>query len=244
MKIQVGRILDIQIDYFECLSCGYVQTEAPHWLDRAYREAINDSDTGLMMRNQRNARIVLGTMFMLNILEGVAVDCAGGYGILVRMLRDYGINALWSDPYCKNLVACGFEHESGSADLVTAFEAFEHFKQPSIELDRLLEISPNVLFSTNIIPEPTPKTDEWWYYGKEHGQHIGFFKFRTLQYLAQERGLNLLSNGSSHHLFTSKNINNNLWNLMMRFNKIVPRLLSRKLTSKTWQDHVHIVERS
>src|ERR1035437_7644950 len=138
--LQSGVVLNAEVDYFECRSCGYVQTEAPYWLERAYAEAINDSDTGIMVRNQANVRIVLVTLLMLDKLDGNLVDCAGGYGILVRLLRDYGVNALWSDRYCNNLVARGFEHADETADLATAFEAFEHFEKPAEELDRLLAI--------------------------------------------------------------------------------------------------------
>jgi hypothetical protein len=52
------------------------------------------------------------------------VDCAGGYGILTRLLRDIGVDALWSDPFCQNLMALGFEHSNEPAELVTAFEEF------------------------------------------------------------------------------------------------------------------------
>ena len=37
--------------YFQCLNCGYVQTGEPYWLEEAYKTSINDSDTGMMMRN-------------------------------------------------------------------------------------------------------------------------------------------------------------------------------------------------
>ena len=39
------------VEYFQCLHCGYVQTESPFWLEEAYRRPINDVDTGLMMRS-------------------------------------------------------------------------------------------------------------------------------------------------------------------------------------------------
>ena len=52
----------MEVDYFECPNCGYVQTETPYWLGRAYAEAINDNDTGILVRNQANARIVLATI--------------------------------------------------------------------------------------------------------------------------------------------------------------------------------------
>jgi hypothetical protein len=235
--IQKGNLIGACVSYFECPSCAYVQTEDPFWLDQAYLEAINDSDTGIMARNQANARIVLATMLMIKNLDGTLIDCAGGYGILVRLLRDYGINALWSDRYCKNLLARGFEHTDEKAGLVTAFEAFEHFVNPAEELDRLLSISPNVLISTEIISDPAPKQDDWWYYGKEHGQHIGFFRIKTLQKLAQERGKYLVTNGTSYHLIADKPINQLMWKLMIRFNRVMPLLLRRKLVSKVWTDH-------
>jgi hypothetical protein len=235
--LQTGELLDVRAAYFECPDCGYVQTETPYWLDRAYAEAINESDTGIMVRNQSNARIALATMAMLGKLDGVLVDYAGGYGILVRMLRDYGINALWSDRYSQNIMARGFEHTIEKSDLVTAFEVFEHFVHPAEEMDELLAIAPNVLFSTEIITDPAPKQDEWWYYGSEHGQHIGFFRVKTLEKLARDRGKFLLSNGVSHHLITDRPINQVVWRVMIRINRIMPFLLRHKLTTKTWLDH-------
>ena len=232
-----GSLIGHSVTYFECNKCGYVQTESPYWLDQAYVDAINDSDTGIMLRNQVNARIVLATMLMLRKLDGTLVDCAGGYGILVRLLRDFGVNALWSDRYCKNLLARGFEYTNERATLVTAFEAFEHFVNPADELDRLLSIAPNVLFSTDIIADPAPKHDDWWYYGKEHGQHIGFFRIKTLEKLAQERGKYLVSNGTTCHLITDKPINQVLWQLIIRYNIFIPFILRRRLTSKVWSDH-------
>jgi hypothetical protein len=241
-EIFKGYLLNNHVAYYECPQCGYVQTEAPHWLERAYAEAIKDSDTGIMARNQVNARIVLATLFSLGKLNGSMVDCAGGYGILVRLLRDFGINALWSDRFCENLLARGFERTTETVDLVTAFEAFEHFVNPTEELDKLLEVAPNVLFSTEIIADPTPKQDEWWYFGKEHGQHIGFFRIRTLAKLANDRGKFFLSNGSSYHLISDQPINQTLWKLMIRKNKLVPLMLRRRLTSKTWSDHILMAE--
>jgi len=235
--IQKGKVLGFCVSYFDCPVCAYVQTEAPFWLPQAYSEAINDSDTGIMVRNYTNARIVLATMLMLKKLDETIVDFAGGYGILVRLLRDYGINALWSDMYCKNLLACGFEYTNEKSGLVTAFEAFEHFVDPAVELDRLLAIAPNVLLSTEIIAHPAPKQKDWWYYAKYSGQHIGFFRIKTLQKLAQERGKYLVTNGTSYHLIADKPINQSMWKLMIRFNKVIPLLLRRKLVSKVWTDY-------
>src|ERR1700682_6043730 len=137
-----GKLIDLDVQYFECPTCKYVQTEKPHWLERAYASAINASDTGIMSRNISNARIVIGTMWAMRGLDQTVVDYAGGYGILVRLLRDYGIDAMWSDLYCENLMARGFEHRGQAATLLMAFEAFEHFTEPQAELTRMLAIEP------------------------------------------------------------------------------------------------------
>jgi hypothetical protein len=109
-----GQLLDLKsVRYFECSHCGYVQTEYPYWHERAYSEAINDSDNGIMARNLANRKIVLATLFTLGRLDERVIDCAGGYGILVRLLRDLGIDAFWSDLYSQNLVARGFEYTAG-----------------------------------------------------------------------------------------------------------------------------------
>jgi len=229
-----------RIKYFECVSCGYVQTEEPYWLEEAYHRSITASDTGIMLRNQYNAKLVIATLYLLGVMNGTVVDYAGGYGILVRLLRDFGVNALWTDRYSQNLLASGFEFEGGEVQLVTAFEAFEHFINPKDELASLLEISPNVLISTEIMPKPTPKYDNWWYYGAEHGQHIGFFRVETLSNLAAQHGKRLVTDGRSYHLFTDQNLSLMRWRIVRKIISKLPSLLTKRLTTKVWSDHLYI----
>jgi len=234
----LGRLLDHDVTYWECPACSYVQTEEPFWLDQAYSEAINDSDTGIMSRNLANARIVPIALMLMGNFRATVVDYAGGYGILVRLLRDYGIEAFWTDPYCINLVSRGFEYAEGKAGLVTAFECFEHFIHPGQELGRMLEIAPNVLVSTLIMPSPTPKMDDWWYYGRETGQHIGFFRVKTLKWMAEKHGKFLATDGRGYHLFSDKPVNHMLWKVILRSNKALPLSILRYCRSLTWTDHV------
>ncbi|MCC5641229.1 class I SAM-dependent methyltransferase, partial [Nostoc sp. CHAB 5844] len=168
------------------------------------------------------------------------VDCAGGYGILVRLLRDFGIDALWSDPYCKNLVAVGFEHNGEAASLVTAFEVLEHFVSPSAEIARLFEIAPNILFSTELIADPAPKVTDWWYYGANHGQHIGFFRERTLVYLARKFNKHLCTDSHGRHLFSEKPVSKFVWKKNFMIERIFPGFFSRKLKSRIWSDYQHM----
>lgn len=233
-----GELLGRTVAYYDCSCCGYVQTEQPVWLAEAYESSINLSDTGILQRNIRNSNIVLVTLWFLKHLKSRVVDCAGGYGILVRLLRDAGVDAYWHDPYTKNLLAQGFEYKDGGAvALVTAFEAFEHFVDPQKELDHLLTIAPNVLISTELIPEPAPVQDDWWYYGKEHGQHIGFFRLKTLQKMAEARGLRLVSDGRSFHMFTRESVAPSLWKLGLKLKRLLAPLIELSLCSRTQSDH-------
>ena len=144
-------LLGKNISYFECKNCGYVQTEEPTWLQEAYTSVINVSDTGIIARNLLNVSLVLATLAMTGLRKSQVVDYAGGNGFLVRLLRDVGVDALWSDPYCENLVARGFEYVNDKqANLVTVFESFEHFVRPMDEMVKILDIAPNILLTTNI----------------------------------------------------------------------------------------------
>jgi len=237
-----AKIFGHDVCYFECESCGYIQTEEPTWLDRAYTSPINPSDTGIMARNLSNVRIVMATLSLLGSRSGKVVDYAGGHGFLVRLLRDVGVDALWADPYTENLVARGFEYTGQQrVTLVTAFEAFEHFMNPVEEMQKLISIAPNILFTTDLAPTPTPMPSEWWYYGLDHGQHIGFYKVDTLQYLADRFGLYLLSDGSVH-LFTRKKYPLYKWRLLRYIARFMFSALQAGLESKTWTDHLEISE--
>lgn len=231
------RLLEHDVAYYECPQCAYIQTEQPHWLDEAYSSAINSSDTGILARNQSCMERILITLWMLGDRHGRVKDVAGGYGVLVRMLRDAGVDARWSDKYAQNLLARGFEDDGQHAFLATSFESFEHFVQPMDELRALLESADSLLISTELAPEPTPAAKDWWYYGLDHGQHIGFYRRRTLEWMAEQHGMRLLSDGSAFHLFTHANVNEFLWNQLIKRRKRFLKMARKGLKSRTWSDY-------
>jgi len=212
-----ATILDkYEVDYFKCAECGFVQTEEPYWLEDAYTSAITLSDVGLVRRNCELAAVAKVLISLFFDASERFVDYAGGYGLFVRLMRDNGFDFSWDDKYCRNIFAFGFEApEPGieKIELVTAFELFEHLVDPVSELDRILSYSRNLFFSTELLPEPTPQPDSWWYYGLEHGQHIGFHTRLSLASLAQRFGLNFYTNGFSLHLFSEKRISQTFFRL-------------------------------
>jgi hypothetical protein len=192
------------VKYFRCSSCGFVQTEAPYWLEEAYSSAISKLDTGILSRNLSNQTI---TTALLNLLYPKAksfLDYGAGHGIFVRLMRDRGFSFSWYDLHATNDYARGFEHiKDDTYDFVTSFEVLEHLVDPISELSIMMSRSPNVFVSTILLPHPTPKVSDWWYYSPITGQHISFYTLDALRLIARRFGRNLLSHGS-YHLFTAE----------------------------------------
>ncbi len=209
-----------QVQYFRCEACGFVQTETPFWLDEAYERVITSSDIGLVSRNVQTSVITRAVIRALFDSQGRFLDYGGGWGILVRLMRDSGYDFCRFDQYAENLFAQGFdltEEDDGSFELLTAYEVFEHLVDPREEIAQMLTLSKSILFSTRLIGTPPPMPNEWWYYGREHGQHVSLFSRQSLEAIAREHQLNFVTNGSSIHLFTPKRISSRLFNLITRY---------------------------
>ena len=193
------------VDYFQCSNCGFVQTEHPYWLDEAYSEAIAISDVGLVYRNNMMANITGKLLFNYFDHKAKFLDYGGGYGLFTRLMRDQGFNFYWFDKFCQNIFARGFElqeTDKQNLEIITAFELFEHLTNPLQELKEILDLCPNILFSTELLPEDNPTPDKWWYYTPHEGQHISIYTLKSLEILASKYNLQLYTDGKSLHLLT------------------------------------------
>lgn len=226
------------IEYYHCSHCGFLQTEEPYWLDEAYTESINTSDTGYMQRNLNlSAKLTVLLALFFN-KDARFLDYAGGYGVFVRLMRDVGFDFYWDDKFTKNLFSRGFEYEkNASYEALTTFESFEHFVNPMEEIENLLSISKMIIFSTGLLPHPTPLPNDWWYYGLDHGQHISFYSPQTFEFIAKKYDLNYYNLGSLQ-LLTNKEIPSYA-KYILKFTKFgLHKLLQRKLKSRTWEDYL------
>ena len=228
-----------KVKYFSCPNCEYLFTENPYWLTEAYKKAINLSDTGILERNILFSKLVSILIYFFYSKDFICLDYAGGYGIFTRLMRDIGFNFYWYDPITENLLANGFEYEkvrNKEIGIITLFETFEHFENPTEELEKLLAKSTNIIFSTVLLPEQVPEKS-WWYYAFEHGQHISFYSKKTLKFLAEKFNMKFYSI-CGLHIFTKKRLNF-LMRKLLSFNKTwLFFFVKKKLTSKTWQDHI------
>jgi len=192
------------VQYFRCKQCGFIQTEAPYWLEEAYSSAITMQDVGIMQRNLANCEVTSAVLNLLFPEVSSAVDFGGGHGVFVRLMRDKGFSFYWSDLHATNDYARGFEYQEGLAyDFLTAFEVLEHLPDPVAVLSKLMSLSDNLFVSTCLVPQPAPILSDWWYYSPISGQHISFYTLESLSILANRFGRTLLSFGP-YHLFTKE----------------------------------------
>lgn len=181
-------------DYYYDEKVGYIFVRQPHWLEEAYTEAISSLDTGILARNLSNIDI-LSRCLSKNSHHGVTngIDLGAGYGLLVRGMRDVGVDFYWSDKYSQNLMARGFEAKSRNYDIAVAFEVLEHLPNP---LEFLRECRKEYQFHTCFFSaicfdeQKLPETD-WWYWTFESGQHISFFSKRSLLWMAEQLEMRL-----------------------------------------------------
>lgn len=229
-----GKILKkYDVDYFRCPNCDFMQTEEPYWLSESYVSAISDLDLGPVNRAVTGARIVESVIVSFFNPNARFIDWGGGYGVFTRLMRDMGYDFYWRDAYCENLFAKQFvaKEESGY-ELMTTFEVFEHLVQPMAEIEAMLKLSPNILFSTHLPPKPLHTATDWWYLTPEHGQHVAIYSPKSLQFIAAKFGLHLASDGSSLHVLSQKPVSERLFKIIARdgrASKVVRSIGRRKL---------------
>lgn len=226
------------ISYYHCEICNFIQTEEPYWLSESYSEAISSTDIGLLNRNLRlNTQLkdIIHKNFEYD--KTAFLDWGGGYGVLVRIMRDSGFDFYRHDTYCENIFAKHFDladitDKIRRFEAITAFEVIEHLGHNLMsELTKIFEMSSNLIFSTEIMPENIKDVENWWYLGLDTGQHISFFSHKSLNALALKFNKYYYTDGRSLHIFTSKQLFN-------PFNVSTSKKLIKFLTKKITPDIV------
>jgi hypothetical protein len=243
-----ARVLDrLDVQYFQCSRCRFVQTEQPYWLDEAYSTPLIAADVGAVDRNLRLAGVTQTIIQQCFDADSAFLDYGGGYGLFVRLMRDRGFDFRWHDRYAKNLLSIGFDAtpNDNSFELVTAFEVLEHLVDPIEEIEAMFARgSGSLLCTTELLPASNPGPGNWWYYVPSGGQHISIYTMESLHRIAERLGCQVVSNGASLHLFTRRRVSESalrfvshpvvstVLNRMRRRASLVPRDFER-LTGRT-----------
>jgi hypothetical protein len=240
------------IDYFTCNACQCIFTENPYWLEEAYSDAISIVDTGIMRRNLHlcnELMIILASYFKR---DAKIVDFGAGYGILVRMLRDRGVDAYWNDKYSKNLLSMGFEYQGDfQPDAIVAFEVMEHLVNPLETVSEIMKQTDSFIFSTLTIPHMNFKNNkDWWYFVPESGQHVFLSSEIALKKIAEHIGCNYKRVNKLHIIYRGSKFNSTRFGLKLRSAGIQAlTMLSQWLgngfryQSKVWSDNALLKNR-
>ncbi len=232
-----------------CSNCGFLCAEDPFWLEESYSSAIASTDTGLVARNLALSKIIAVILYFLlgERGEGRCVDVAGGYGMLTRLMRDYGFDFYWADKYCQNILARGFEYtpEMGNCRAVTAIEVMEHAENPMEFIQEALAFaqSDTLIFTTELFDGNPPQPDQWWYYSFKTGQHISFYQKKTLETLAARLGMMYFC-VDEIHLISKIPISVNKivhgWRIISYFRLLA---VKHRLSSRQITDHLELMDR-
>jgi hypothetical protein len=224
------------VKYYECEKCGFVFTEEPYWLKESYEKVITDEDTGILIRNLVARNITTTIIRFIFNKKGSFLDYGSGHGLFVQMMTDRGFDFHGFDNHAKQVFCKKKQVDviSKNFDLITAFEVAEHFKNPMEDFDFLKRSTDNILFTTQIVPKPTPAAENWWYYGTEHGQHISFYSLKSLELIAHKLGLNFTTSENNKynltfHLLSKKRVNRILFKALVNYQ------VSRVLYLKRYQ---------
>jgi glycosyltransferase involved in cell wall biosynthesis len=195
----VQRLFDMEVlgshrvNYHRCMGCGALQTDVPQWLAEAYTHKAERFDTG------KASRTLVNFLAFPQLLEALqvrktdrAVDFGGGTGLFARLMRDMGYDFHCCDKYGSAEFMAGYAWDAIAhpCSLVTIFEVAEHFAEPAAEWDRLMACNPDfVIGSTGLYTEQAADMGAaWGYLAPESGQHVFFYSFESITYLARKHG--------------------------------------------------------
>jgi hypothetical protein len=224
-------------DYYKCPNCGYFQINNPFWLDECYSSTpIANIDDGILFRNIIMNRLISTILYFYD-RKGCCLDIGGGYGILVRLLRDIGFESYWKDPYSKNLFAKNFEYdEEKKINSLIAIEVLEHLTNPIEFIKKYFNDDINLFFiSTKLYKNKNPSMN-WEYLALKSGQHIGFLNNKSLNYISKQLNMYCYSIDDLH-VFSKSKISKIKFSLIAKFNRLLAFYVEKKMSSLLFPDN-------
>lgn len=202
------------IYYSRCGTCEFIFTEhfdgfsSEQWIREVYNDDYAEVDPEyLELRPRQNARLV--TTFLVGKRGTVTgLDFGGGSGFMASLLRGMGWQFDSYDPFGETHVS---ESLTGTYNITTAFEVFEHLPDPAGAMasivGRMSRGAMMILIGTGasngMVNDPGRLA--WWYAAPRNG-HVSLYSRKSLallagkfalQYYSPSRGLHVFSRGVS-----------------------------------------------
>jgi Methyltransferase domain len=179
-------IAKYDVDYFQCGTCGGIETEAPYWLDEVYTSDIQPEDSNYLSRNLGVFHTVRYFLKHLSIkADPVVLDFGGGLGLVPRLLREHGVNAFNHDTYTVSPFV-DVKWNGSRPDFIVSSEVFEHLAEPAAEIAALFAHQPDYVYVRTWRYFGQGK--DWEYFGPDHGAHVFIYTDKAMQYIADKYG--------------------------------------------------------
>ena len=131
-----------------CGTCAFCFVADPTWLRDSFTSQLNTLDVGSADRSLLVAAFVRGLLGRKRRQRWKVLDFGGGDGLLTRVLRDRGVDARWTDPFCEPAYAVGPPaDEIDRFDLAVMSEVALHLTDPLATFRELLGRADRVLFT-------------------------------------------------------------------------------------------------
>jgi hypothetical protein len=192
------------VAYFQCTGCRCLQTETPYWLEEAYADTRRPLDVYSATRIEQLRGVTQHVSRLFKWQSGERLlDWGAGDGLLVRMLRDAGIDAYSYDIHTRNNYAVGFDAAPGAGfRMITAFELWEHLPEPAEELDRIFSLQPDIhLLTTGLY---SGQGSDWHYLVPETGRHVFLYSREAMHWIAEKYGYQVLAASSASIFYRGK----------------------------------------
>ncbi len=201
----------IPVYYALCSNCGFCfAPEIANWNLDKFEEMIYNDEYILVdpdyidIRPRANA-VNLISMFGDRAHSIKHLDYGGGDGLLSKMLRIFDWQSVSYDPFVDKNVTVA---QLGKADLITAFEVFEHVPDPQCLMSNLRSLLSHdgiVLFSTLLSDDNIHANQRInWCYASPRNGHISLFSRHSLAILAEKNGFNFESFSVGFHILFTK----------------------------------------
>jgi len=214
--------LDIQLPegyVRKCKNCGHLFSSCSseqfyaavgHWNHRGDKK-ISSKDLARQRRRKKKdflvmERYALNSQKPMRLLDVGCLD-----GVAVSIFNELGVRAEGIDPSSEAVeigrrnglnLHVGYLHElefpESSYDVVTLYEVIEHLEKPVDlfeEIARILKSGGVLVVGTGNVDSWTAKfkKEKWDFFGLySRGGHVSFFSPRTLGYLAQKTGFEVI----------------------------------------------------
>lgn len=194
-------LLGVPVYYRRCSRCGLVFADTMlRWSDEDFARHIYNADYPVVDPDYAEARPWGNARWLLALLgeaarEVAVIDYGGGNGRLAAELRGAGLRAATLDPHVPHAAP-----DFATADLVTAFEVFEHAMRPQRILDEMLALmKPGGALVFSTLLQPAQMGVGWWYVAPRNG-HVSIHSRTSLETLLASRGLRLASFSDGMHV--------------------------------------------